>query len=160
MRLKDFKRISKMKSFRISALLAAILVISLVGCSASGGAAQGEGLRIPIDEITETPSFHPVTVGKTEMEVIAVKAPDGTIRTAFNTCQVCYSSGRGYYEFSGGQLVCQNCGNRFSTSQVEVVSGGCNPWPIFDKDKVVSETDITISQDFLEKSVKIFSNWK
>lgn len=36
-----------------------------------------------------------------------------TIRTAFNTCQVCYSSGRGYYVQEGNVLVCQNCGNRF-----------------------------------------------
>lgn len=29
------------------------------------------------------------------------------IRTAFNTCQVCYSSGKGYYVQSGNVLVCQ-----------------------------------------------------
>lgn len=128
--------------------------------AASGSASEGAGLTIPVAEITETPSFYPVTVGKTDMEIIAVKAPDGTIRTAFNTCQICYSSGRGYYELSGGKLVCQNCGNRFSTNQLEVESGGCNPWPIFAKDKTVTDSDITISQDFLESSVKIFANWK
>ena len=94
------------------------------------------------------------------MEVIAVKAPDGSIRTAFNTCQICYDSGRGYYEQSGNKLVCQNCGNQFSTSQVEVESGGCNPWPIFAEDKTVTKDSISISYGFFKKSKEIFANWK
>jgi len=35
------------------------------------------------------------------MEVLAVKAPDGTIRTAMNTCKICYDSGAGYYVQEG-----------------------------------------------------------
>ncbi|MDR2445448.1 MAG: DUF2318 domain-containing protein [Spirochaetaceae bacterium] len=68
--------------------------------------------------------------GGTRLEVLAVKAPDGTVRTAFNTCQVCYASGRGFYKQQGTVLVCQNCGNRFRMSQVGLRSGGCNPVPI------------------------------
>jgi uncharacterized membrane protein len=93
------------------------------------------------------------------MEVIAVKAPDGVIRTAFNTCEVCYDSGRGYYEQVGAMLVCQNCGNRFLMSQVETQSRGCNPWPIFASDKTVTDETVTISYEFLKKSKDIFANW-
>jgi uncharacterized membrane protein len=95
-----------------------------------------------------------------DLEVIAVEAPDGTIRTAFNTCQVCYDSGKGYYKQNGDVLVCQNCGNRFPMSHVEVESGGCNPWPIFDEYKTVTDTDITISAAFLSEATVIFENWK
>ncbi len=170
--IKAGNRARRGRHFTAPALLAVAMAVLLAGCSGAAGqekgataspdgaAAQGEGLTIPVAEVTETPSFYPVTVGETDMEVIAVKAPDGTIRTAFNTCQICYSSGRGYYELSGGKLVCQNCGNRFSAAQLEIESGGCNPWPIFEKDKAVTDSDITISQDFLEGSVKIFANWK
>ncbi|HWP52036.1 MAG TPA: DUF2318 domain-containing protein [Clostridia bacterium] len=141
-------------------LFTLILAILLAGCSGADRAAQEGGLVIAISDVTETPSFYPVTVGKTEMEIIAVKASDGTIRTAFNTCQICYSSGRGYYELSGNELVCQNCGNRFSANQLEVESGGCNPWPIFGKDKTVTDSMVTIPQEILKSSVKIFANWK
>lgn len=55
-----------------------------------------------------------------EMEVIAVKDSGGTVRTAFNTCQVCYSSGKGYYKQKGDKLVCQNCGNAFTMDQVRI----------------------------------------
>ncbi|SEU13380.1 Predicted membrane protein [Lacrimispora sphenoides] len=121
---------------------------------------NGETLVIPVKDISSTAQFYPVDVDGTQMEVIAVQAPDGTIRTAFNTCQVCYDSGRGYYKQDGDVLVCQNCGNRFPMNRVEVEAGGCNPWPIFDKEKTVTDESITISYDFLKESKEIFANWK
>ncbi|MGN0341648.1 MAG: DUF2318 domain-containing protein [Roseburia sp.] len=121
---------------------------------------EGENLVIPISDISSTASFYPVEVDGTRMEVLAVADSEGNIRTAFNTCQVCYGSGRGYYVQDGNALVCQNCGNRFTMDQVEVQSGGCNPWPIFPENKTVTDDTIEISYDFLKESEEIFSNWK
>jgi uncharacterized membrane protein len=120
----------------------------------------GKDLVIPAVEITENAVFYPVDVEGTRIEVLAVKAPDGTIRTAFNTCQVCYASGRGFYKQQGTVLVCQNCGNRFRMSQVGVRSGGCNPVPILPANKTVTDTEIIISQDFLKEAKVIFTRWK
>jgi uncharacterized membrane protein len=111
-------------------------------------------------EVTENAIFYPVDIEGTRIEVLAVRAPDGTIRTAFNTCQVCYASGRGFYKQQGTVLVCQNCGNRFRMSQVEVRSGGCNPVPIFRNYKTVTDTTITISKDFLKEAKTIFAGWR
>ena len=121
---------------------------------------SGESLEIPIADITTDASFFPVEVDGTTMEIIAVKDSEGNIRTAFNTCQICYDSGRGYYVQSGNYLVCQNCGNRFSMDQVEIESGGCNPWPIFDENKTIEDDKILISYDFLAESLSIFAKWK
>lgn len=104
--------------------------------------------------------IYPVEVDGTQMEVLAVTDSEGNIRTAFNTCQICYSSGRGYYVQKGNELVCQNCGNRFTVDQIEIQSGGCNPWPIFEENKTVSEDHIDISYSFLKESKEIFSNWR
>lgn len=132
--------------------------------AASGGQTlvleAGESLVIPVGDITETASFYPVEVDGTQMEVLAVRDSQGTIRTAFNTCQICYGSGRGYYVQEGNALVCQNCGNRFTIDQVEVETGGCNPWPIFDADKTETADSISISYDFLNESRAIFARWK
>lgn len=121
---------------------------------------NGESLVIPVSEISDTARFYPVKVDGTQMEVIAVKDSEGNIRTAFNTCQICYSSGRGYYVQDGKVLVCQNCGNRFTVDQIEIESGGCNPWPIFSKDKTVTDASISISYDYLHAATQIFANWK
>lgn len=121
---------------------------------------EGESLVIPVSEVTETAAFYPIEVDGIQMEVLAVRDSKGTIRTAFNTCQVCYSSGRGYYVQQGNALVCQNCGNRFTVDQVEIQTGGCNPWPIFPENKTETEEAITISYDFLSEATRIFANWK
>ncbi|HHX62202.1 MAG TPA: DUF2318 domain-containing protein [Epulopiscium sp.] len=115
---------------------------------------------IPISDITETARFYQANTNGVELETLAVKAQDGSIRTAFNTCQVCYSSGRGYYVQEGDVLVCQNCGNRFSMDEVEITKGGCNPVPITEEYKTVNEDSITISKDFLAEATAIFKNWK
>ncbi|GHV92817.1 hypothetical protein AGMMS50268_33200 [Spirochaetia bacterium] len=117
-------------------------------------------LVIQVSEVTENAIFYPVDIEGTRLEVLAVKAPDGTVRTAFNTCQVCYGSGRGFYKQQGTVLVCQNCGNRFRMSQVEVRSGGCNPVPIFAANKTVTDTTITVSKDYLKEAKSIFARWR
>lgn len=141
-------------------LVAAIFIIK----GALGGGAKttsgGGDLVIPKVEITSTAKFYPYKTGGTKMEVVAVKANDGSIRTAFNTCQVCYDSGRGYYKQEGDQLVCQNCGNRFEIDQVEKVKGGCNPVPILEVNKADDGANIVISKDFLAQNKELFSNWK
>lgn len=121
---------------------------------------EGESLVIPVGDISSTASFYTVEVDGMEMEVLAVMDSEGNIRTAFNTCQVCYGSGRGYYVQDGDVLVCQNCGNRFTVDHVEIESGGCNPWPIFPENKTVTDETIEISYDFLKESREIFENWK
>lgn len=163
-----------MKKIRHKILFAAVLLAVtaslLAGCGSapqSGGqntavsAVNAAGdLVIDKKQITEKASFFSYDAGGTKMEVIAVKAADGSIRTAFNTCQVCYDSGRGYYKLDGNTFVCQNCGNRFSPDQVEMQKGGCNPVGITKEYKQEDANQITIPKSFFEKTKSVFANWK
>lgn len=147
-----------------------IIVIAVLLFSSSSGAktaltgpdskSGGNDIVIQKADITETAAFIPYQAGNTKMEVVAVKASDGTIRTAFNTCQVCYKSGKGYYVQEGDELVCQNCGNRFKISQIEKEKNGCNPVPILSTDKTEDDKTITISGEFIAQNTSLFSNWK
>ena len=121
---------------------------------------EGENLVIPISDLSEKATFYPVEVDGTEMEVIAGKDSQGKIRTAFNTCQVCYDSGNGYYRQLGEELVCQNCGNSFTMDVVGETGGGCNPVPILEENRTVTDSEIQISYEFLKESSDIFANWK
>ncbi|GHT76786.1 hypothetical protein FACS1894124_8710 [Spirochaetia bacterium] len=143
-------------------VLAVLLSVSTVMFAAEGARpiVKDKDLVIFIKDISPTAQFYPVEIEGVKMEVLAVQAPDGTIRTAFNTCQVCYGSGRGYYRQNGNKLVCQNCGNQFSLNRVEVSSGGCNPVPIFADNKTVADGKITISKEFLKQAKSIFARWK
>lgn len=157
------KKLNKAVFIGGGAFIVIIVMVFIVKVTSGGKDSPGSiggNLVIPRSEVTSTAKFYPYEAGSTKMEVLAVKAPDGTIRTAFNTCQVCYNSGRGYYEQEGDELVCQNCGNRFKLSQVEKIKGGCNPVPILSEDKTDDGTNITISQDFLDQNKSLFGKWK
>lgn len=58
-----------------------------------------------------------------------IKSSDGVIRAAFDACDVCWPSGKGYKQ-DGDFMVCQNCGKRFASKLVNEVKGGCNPAPL------------------------------
>lgn len=159
------------KGMIISTLCVFTITMSLSACSSGENTSDdndvekvelssGESLKIDTADITEQASFYLVDIDGTEMGIIAVKDSSGEIRTAFNTCQVCYSSGRGYYKQVGDLLVCQNCRNSFTADDVEVESGGCNPVPIFEENKTVNDDVIEISYDYLNKGKQIFSNWQ
>lgn len=141
----------------------AFLALGLCGALAAfgGGVITPTGdLKIPKKEVTATAKFYQYRLGRLLIEVLALRAPDGTVRTAFNTCQVCYSSGRGYYTQQGDVLVCNNCGNRFKASQVELIKGGCNPVPIT-KDLKIEDADfITIPKALFEEAKPLFLKWK
>ena len=166
-RIQTKKHTSRRKKHRGLILVAsaiAVLCVMVVVLDKEGKATtkivKGESLIIPVSEVTTDVSFYPIDVDGSKMEVIAVKDSDGHIRTAFNTCEVCYSSGRGYYKQQGDELICQNCGNHFTVDQVQINSGGCNPWPIYDEDKTITDDSIEISYDFLAESKEIFQNWR
>ena len=58
-----------------------------------------------------------------------VKSSDGVIRAAFDACDVCWPSGKGYQQ-EGDNMVCRNCGKKFASKLVNEVKGGCNPAPL------------------------------
>jgi uncharacterized membrane protein len=152
-----------MKKSVCAVISAIILTAALTACSGGSSGAKtivDADVVIAKNAVSATAQFIPAEIDGTRLEIIAVTAPDGTIRTAFNTCQVCYDSGRGYYKQDGDVLVCQNCGNRFKMSQVEVESGGCNPVPLWDDWTTETDDTITVPLELLQEASAIFSNWK
>lgn len=130
----------KKRAFTIAALVCASLSASVLRATAA--------------------TFIPYSFNGLKMEIIAVRASDGTIRTALNTCQVCFRSGRGYYKQVGDVFVCRNCGNRFRVDQVEKIKGGCNPVPILEGDKADLGDSIGISRQYLVDASPYFKVWK
>jgi uncharacterized membrane protein len=68
---------------------------------------------------------YPVGNGK-PVRFFILKSSDGVIRAAFDACDVCWPAGKGYFQ-EGDCMVCRNCGRRFASVQVNIVTGGCNP---------------------------------
>lgn len=85
-----------------------------------------------------------------------VKSSDGIIRSAFDTCDVCYKALKGYTQ-EGNQMVCNNCGQKFRTDRVNDVKGGCNPAPL-NRQKVGNEIVIHVAD--LETGARYFHGLK
>jgi len=85
------------------------------------------------------------------VEFFVVKSQDGVVRAAYNACDVCYQAKLGYRQ-EGDVMVCNNCGRRFPTDQVNEVQGGCNPSPLnrtISGDKlIILETDLAQGLSF------------
>ena len=155
-------------------ILAAAAAALALACCGSAESSEGSAIEttapaqqahtelvIRKSDITETAKFYPITVDGTDMEVLAVKDSKGGIRTAFNTCQSCYTSGNGRYELEGTDLVCQNCGFHFTADQIgEGKNGGCSPWAIGADERTDTADAVTIPYDLLVSSKNIFAEWK
>ncbi len=85
-----------------------------------------------------------------------LKSNDGKIRAAFDACDVCWEAGKGYTQ-QGDYMVCNNCGRRFISTMINVVSGGCNPSPLAVKirgNEIVLKTSDIITGDKYFRGVK------
>lgn len=91
--------------------------------------------------------FQYKTSNKKTIRYFIVRSSDGVIRAAFDACDVCWPSGKGYYQ-EGNNMVCRNCGRKFPTPQVNVVTGGCNPGAL---NRQINKTQVIIQvKDILE----------
>jgi hypothetical protein len=147
-----------MKITILFAALIAAFVLPAAGATAS--LTPTGDLRITKADISATVTFHPFTSGSVKLELLAVRAPDGTIRVALNTCQVCWSSGRGWYTQQGDVVVCNNCGNRFPLSRIGREKGGCNPVPVPAEARTEDAKYLVVSKAFLAQAAPLFTKWK
>lgn len=96
--------------------------------------------------------FYRFEGGSGPVDFFIVRSQDGVIRTAFDTCDVCYRERKGYRQ-EGDDMVCNNCGQHFRTDMVNVVKGGCNPTPLVREQ--VGET-VVIAADDIARGIEYF----
>ncbi len=86
-----------------------------------------------------------------------LKSSDGVIRAAFDACEVCWAEGKGYSQ-KGDFMICNNCKQRFASTRINEVKGGCNPHPlnrqIVDSNVVIKIPDILEGARFFQLAKK------
>lgn len=111
---------------------------------------ESGNIIIDTTNIGSKATFYNYNADGTAIRLFAVKASDGTIRMAFNTCQVCNPSPKAYFVQNGKNFICQNCKNSFATDNIGKERGGCNPIPITTDERIDGENTITITKQFIE----------
>lgn len=120
-------------------LLLLLLPLALPACdtavSSAGGPAvlkpvDGE-VRVPLADIDDGKAHHYQVKANdgTMVTFFIIRSKDGVYRAAVDACDVCYKEGKGYYQ-EGDFMVCENCGQKFASTRINEVKGGCNPAPL------------------------------
>ena len=89
----------------------------------------GNGVvTIPVAKLADGKArFYKLADGGKEIAFFAVKAADGSYKTAFDACDACFKSKKGY-EQAGDKLNCKNCNQKFAIGRLGPnATGGCNP---------------------------------
>ncbi|MCD7854428.1 MAG: DUF2318 domain-containing protein [Clostridiales bacterium] len=160
-----------MKKNIILPIAACIVLIAAAAVSISKGNANknvsiestdvsGRDVIINEADVTAEAAYYDYDADGTNVQLFAVKASDGTVRLALNTCQVCMGSPYAYFKQEGDSFVCQNCGNAFQTDYIGIEHGGCNPVPVTEEYYTSSNGKITVSAEFLSAYKDSFASWK
>jgi uncharacterized membrane protein len=118
----------------LSLLVTASALVGWLGISGTGGAtsvaASAGKVSIPIADLNDGKAHFYSYKGQTgKITFFVITEKDGTLRAAFDACDVCYLQKKGY-EQKGEQMICKNCNQAFPVAKIGTVSGGCNPSPL------------------------------
>ncbi|MHB1133796.1 MAG: Fe-S-containing protein [Chloroflexota bacterium] len=148
-------------------VLGAYLVLSPGNASAPGGASSAGGpsvrranatfsvvdpiggqISVPLSSLADGKArYYTLRASAKEIDFYVLKASDGSIRAAIDSCDVCFAARKGYRQ-EGDEMVCNNCGQRFPSVKIGEVKGSCNPVPLGSK---VEGDSVTIDADELSR---------
>jgi len=86
---------------------------------------DGDSVKFNLDGISRTAEFYDYQ----GIDFFVVESSGGSVKTAFNACDVCYGSQKGYRQ-EGNDMICNNCGNHYAIAGLgtkNLKGGGC--WP-------------------------------
>jgi uncharacterized membrane protein len=150
----------KMKTIVWTTVVAASLLVGAVSVFAFSFSkyekikADGATVSLPVARLADGKArFYRIEDGGKQIAFFVVKAPDGSYRTAFDACDVCYKEKKGYDQ-QGDRMNCKNCNQKFATNRIGPnTSGGCNPSFLPHQ---VNGTSITISLSDLKAGARFF----
>ncbi|MEM4137855.1 MAG: DUF2318 domain-containing protein [Candidatus Anstonellaceae archaeon] len=109
---------------------------------------------IPLQEISTKAKWYNYSFSGKNIRFFVLKTSSGSIKAAFDACDVCYLSNKGYRQ-EGNFMVCNNCGNKFPIEQLgkeNNLSGGC--WPGYLKFRILGDYLL------IEKSILEEGSWR
>jgi uncharacterized membrane protein len=164
--------VNRSKGMIIGGVVAGILVVAFAAVSvgmldglfkkspaetakAAGVVETADAVRIPLTALDSGKAlFLSLESDDRRIYYFALKSRDGAYRAAFDACDVCFKSNRGYRQ-EGDLMVCNNCGQTFPSNRIGEIKGGCNPHPLARKiegqDLAIRKADILAREDYFAR---------
>lgn len=115
--------------------------------------AQNGDVMVPLGSLQGSiASYFAYNTGGKDIKFFVLRATDGTVRVALDSCTSCYHAKLGYRQ-DGETMICNNCGMGFKSTDVGHITGGCSPIPL--KNNQDGKTLVVKAKD-LEEGVKYF----
>ncbi|OVE74667.1 hypothetical protein BVX95_01685 [archaeon D22] len=148
------------KIIMIISVLAVLAVFGIVknniGESPTGNAIKAGDInnndyfRISLEDVTDEAAFYSQTVDGVEVKFFAVRASDGSIRTAFDACDVCHGAKKGYTQV-GNEMRCNNCGLHFAIDTLGEKNKGSGCWPSHLNHEIINGEVVISKEDLKDK---------
>ena len=125
----------KFKNFKVVLVVGLVILCAAVVSVSAFSLGKYEKVRasngvvtIPAAKLADNKArFYKLADGGKEIAFFAVKSADGSIKTAFDACDACYKSKKGYVQ-QGDRMNCTNCNQKFAIGRLGPnATGGCNP---------------------------------
>ncbi|MFY9556172.1 MAG: DUF2318 domain-containing protein [Blastocatellia bacterium] len=98
-----------------------------VATSPSPNPSDARDVKISLADLSGTAKFFDYRLSDDKpIRFFVVRSSDGVYRAALDACDTCYHAKKGYHQ-EGDDMICNNCGLHFHSSQINEVHGGCNP---------------------------------
>jgi uncharacterized membrane protein len=131
-----------MKTYSLKSMLIVVVTLCIALTAASAMAwnftiqaaevkPQNGKFTFPLSQVKDGQAHHFVYKHSPSewVRFFVLTSDDGVTRAAFDACDVCYRSKKGYVQ-QGNNMVCINCGLKFRSNRINEVKGGCNPAPL------------------------------
>jgi uncharacterized membrane protein len=93
----------------------------------AAAAPESRDIRISLSDLSSNAKFFDYKLSDNKpVRFFVIKSSDGVYRAALDACDTCYHAKKGYHQ-EGDDMICNNCGLHFPSSQINEVHGGCNP---------------------------------
>ena len=85
-------------------------------------------VTLPVAKLADGKAhFYKIEDSGKEIVFFAAKSADGSYKVAFDACDACFKSRKGY-EQQGDKMNCKNCNQKFAINRLGPnATGGCNP---------------------------------
>ena len=89
-------------------------------------------VTLPVAKLADGKAhFYKIEDSGKEIVFFAAKSADGSYKVAFDACDACFKSRKGY-EQQGDNMNCKNCNQKFAINRLGPnATGGCNPGYLF-----------------------------
>ncbi len=119
-----------------------------VATQPAAGSPDSRDIRISLSDLSGTAKFFDYKLSDNKpIRFFVIKSSDGVYRAALDACDTCYHAKKGYHQ-EGDDMICNNCGLHFHSSQINEVHGGCNPVGL---PRTIEGNQLVIKGDELER---------